>query len=372
MFELSLKNLTPAVIEEAARQYHENGFLVVTDTEAALLPRLEEVLTETLDGLGHGLGEVLDSSLPLYKFSETDRETLSQIDTSQDLQAKLVSLLEPVLLRILGPLVHVSRNFHAQFKGTDLVAPAVDHGGYPDDSKFLEPFGQYLIHQDFTGARLPTSPGGMTCWVPLTTGENWGLRLYPGSHRKGIVCHDWIPLEDERLNALGEPFDFPAHRGKALLFHSLILHSSVNPGDDRRVSIDVRFFPLCAYLPSAPWVLGDNPERDLVPVYGDGDTLAASRLEAQVYLGRDPQLGDVPEHSTLNWVNYINAIAKGDRDAALPHLERFTNPSVTGEGVDIYRDKYHAHPFHDLTMERARRAIAATKTLDETAPRLAS
>lgn len=370
MTELSLKNLSREQTDEAAEFYCENGFIVVCDTEDALLPRLEPVLSTTLGTLGYRLGGLLDGSIPLYAFTQEHRQALSQIDTSYALQRQLVELLEPVLLRIMGPLVHVSRNFHAQFKGTDLTAPAVERGGYPEGTKFLEPFGQYLLHQDFTGARLPTSPGGMTCWVPLTTGENWGLRLYPGSHRRGVLCNEWLQLDYERLGILGEPYDFPAERGRGLLFHSLLLHSSVNPGPARRVSIDVRFFPLCAYLPTVPWLLGNDPEAALVPVPGDGDTLAASRYEAQVYLGRETGLGDVDEHSVLNWAKYIEAVVKGDRDGALRHLERFVNPELTGEGCEIYRDKYHAHPMHAETMERARRALSGAGSLEY--PRLAS
>lgn len=362
MFELSLEDLSSDSLQQAAEFYSENGFVCVSGTEHVLLPELEAVLSDTLSDLGFDIKDVLSGALPLYEFGQDDRKTLSQIDTSVALQEKLVGLLQPVLLRILGPFVHVSRNFHAQFKGTDLVAPQVDHGGYPDDSKFLEPFGQYLLHQDFTGARLPTSPGGMTCWVPLTVGDNWGLRLYPGSHRRGLMCNDWVPLEHDNLGLLGEPFDFRAERGKALLFHSLILHSSVNPGPARRVSIDIRFFPLCGYLPSSPWVLSDTPEADLDPIEGDGETLRASRYEASVYLGRSPELDAPQELSVLNWIKYIEHVKNDDRDGALRWLENFTSTALTGEDYTIYRDKYHAHQMHPETTKRALQGLAGSAT----------
>ncbi len=357
MFELSLQDMSVSSLEQAAAFYAENGFVAVTDTDVDLLPILEGVLDQELASAGLNLPDILDGTTPLYSFSQEQRKALSQIDTSDQLQSQLVTLLEPVLLSLLGPLVHVSSNFHAQFKGADLVAPPVDHGGYPSDSTFLEPFGQYLLHQDFTGARLPTSPGGMTLWVPSTTGENWGLRLYPGSHRQGILCHDWIDLDDDRLSFLGEPIDILPERGRALLFHSLILHSSVSPGPSRRVSSDIRFFPLCGYLPSPIWVLGDDPEASLAEAEHQDEILAASRYETQVYLGRETGPLDLKDHSVLNWAAYVQAMRNGESDQAISLMQRFTNVGLTGETHETYVDKYLDYPMNSETMKRAGYAI---------------
>lgn len=357
MFELSLRDLSVANLEKAAAFYAQNGYLEITDTDHDLLPTVERVLDEELKSVGLELDSILDGTTPLFEFSQDQRKSLSQIDTTASLQSQLVTLLEPILLYLLGPLVHVSSNFHAQFKGADLEAPAVDHGGYPSDSTYLEPFGQYLLHQDFTGARLPTSPGGMTLWVPSTTGENWGLRVYPGSHRLGILCHDWIDLDDDRLDFLGEPIDILPRRGRALLFHSLILHSSVAPGPDRRVSSDIRFFPLCAYLPSKIWVLGDDPEAQFDNLDQQDEILAASRYEALVYLGRDTGLEEIADCSVLNWASYVEAVKKGEDDRAIQSLKRFTNLGLTGESHQTYVDKYHEYPMNMDTLKRAQFAI---------------
>lgn len=369
-FELSLADLGPQRLEEAASFYAANGYVAVRDVEESLITGLENVLQEVLEELDLDLAEVLDGSFPLSAFTQEQRERLSQIDSSPELQAWLVRILEPILLRLLGPVAHVSRNFHAQFKGGDMPAPEVNHGGYPTGTSYLEPFGQYLLHQDFTGANLPTSPSFITVWVPLTTGPHWGLRLYPGSHRRGILCNDWIQLDDERLEMLGTPLDFPAERGRVLIFHGLLMHSTANPGVSRRVSCDVRFFPLCGFLPSTPWVLGENPTAELQPADGDDETLRTARLETQVYLGRPTGLDELPEHSVLNWVRYIESLVAGDRDGALEHLERFTNPALTGETYDVYRKKYHHHELSTETMERARRALA--EPASSTHPHLAA
>jgi Phytanoyl-CoA dioxygenase (PhyH) len=358
LFELSLESLNAERLEAAARYYGGNGFLVLTDVESTFGARFEERLAGVLAEVGLDAREVIEGRVPLTAFSGEARERVSRIDTTPELAGWMLGVLEPLLLRLLGPILQVSSNFHAQFKGGDLVAPAVDHGGYPTGTQYLEPFGQYLLHQDFTGAKLPTSPSFVTLWVPLTTGPNWGLRLYPGSHRLGILCNDWIPLEDARLEMLGTPVDFAPQRGKALVFNAMLLHSSVHPGPSRRVSCDVRFFPLCGFLPTVPWILGDDPERDLRVLPGDNEILRMPRLEAQILLGRESDLEEVPEHSPLNWAKYVEAVRRGDLEGALPYLERFTNPALTGETWDVYRDKYHGQAISRTTLERAQRALA--------------
>jgi hypothetical protein len=358
LFELSLLDMNANSLERAAAFYARSGYLPLRDVEESVVPLFEKVLDDILTDLGFRLGEVLRGSIPLTAFSYEERKRLSQIDSSPQLQARALEILEPILLRLLGPLVHVSRDFHAQFKGGDLQAPTVGHGGYPTGTEYLEPFGQYLLHQDFTGASLPTSPSSITVWVPMTTGPHWGLRLYPGSHRRGILCNKWIPLDDERLQMLGEPVDFPATRGRALLFHGLLMHSTTNPGVSRRVSCDMRFFPLCGFLPTIPWLLGEDPPRFLQPIIGDEAILRAPRLETLVYLGQPPRLDGLSDHSVLNWVRYIERVVAEDRDGALEHLERFANAALTGEAVDVYRKKYHHHELRPETMARARQALA--------------
>lgn len=360
LFELSLQGLDGERLEAAARYYGEHGFLVLTDVESTFGARFEATLSGILAEVDLDVRDVIEGRVPLTDFSDEARKRVSRIDTSPELAEWMVGVLEPLLLRLLGPVVQVSTNFHAQFKGGDLVAPAVDHGGYPSGTQYLEPFGQYLLHQDFTGAKMPTSPSFVTLWVPLTTGPNWGLRLYPGSHRLGLLCNDWIPLEDARLEMLGEPVDFAPQRGKALVFNAMLLHSSVHPGPSRRVSCDVRFFPLCGFLPTVPWILGDDPERDLQALPQDNEILQMPRFETQVFLGRDPHLENLPEHSILNWATYIEAVHRGDLEGALAHLERLTNPALTGETWDVYRDKYHGRPISRTTLEMAARGVAAT------------
>ena len=137
--------------------------------------------------------------------------------------------------RLFGPLVHVSSNYHAQVKGGDVLR--VDRGG--GVGEYREVQGQYLIHQDFTGARIPTSPSQLTLWVAQNSSPDWTLRMYPGSHRNGLLNNQWVSLDDPWLAQFGTPVDVTAEEGLAVIFNSLLLHASSNPGPRRRVSCDI-------------------------------------------------------------------------------------------------------------------------------------
>ena len=176
----------------------------------------------------------------------------------------------------------------------------------------------------------------------------WNLRLYPGSHRRGLLCNRWLALDDERLAPLGEPIDVPARAGSAVLFNALMLHGTSNPGPLRRVSCDIRFFPFCGFLPSETHLLGEFPslalragsESAFSPI------LKAPLLEDQVFLGQKLQLGEVPSLSVLNWAKYLEHVVAGEPDEALPYLERFVNKDIGADPAHVYAAKFHNQPIH--------------------------
>jgi hypothetical protein len=332
--------MTSQGLDAAARHYEEHGYCLldgVDDVTALFRPLFAErlgIAESELDDLFHPDGGPIQ--LPLAV-----RQRLSRVDSTPELTRNLFAALEPLLLRLLGPFVHVSSTFHAQFKGGQ--APEVDHGGYKSD--YLEVQGQYLLHQDFTGARIPTSPSGVTLWVAQNTSPDWTLRIYPGSHRHGLICNRWLPLDDSRLGFLGAPMDIQARRGSAVVFNALILHGSSNPGPRRRVSCDIRFFPLCGFLPSEVHILGDPAlaRSRGSAVGGEGPTLRAPRLEGLAFLGRGAVEPDVPEHSILNWANYLQTYLNGDAERARAHLERFVNTTHGVDDVDAYTSKFYGY-----------------------------
>jgi hypothetical protein len=276
------------------------------------------------------------------------------VTTPPELRDALFAALRPVIARLLGPLVHISSTFHAQFKGGE-VKP-VDHGGYKND--FLEVQGQYLLHQDFTGASIPTSPTAITLWVPQNSCPDFNLRLYPGSHKVGLICESWLKLDDPRLAWLGKPIDVVAEHGTAVIFNSLLLHSSSNPGVRRRVSCDIRFFPLCAFLPSEVHVLDSRPMATIRRRLAEerGETLRAPLLEDLAFLGEGTITPGVPPLSIANWANYLSALFAGD-PGALAHFEAFVNREHGWDAAEKYTSKYHDRPVHAETLQVARRKI---------------
>jgi hypothetical protein len=314
------------------------------------------------------LERILEPDSPPVVLPEEIRKRMSRITSTPDLQQTLLGNLNEMLRRLIGPFVHVSSTFHGQFKGGD--AKPVDHGGYDPNAKYLEVQGQYLIHQDFAGAALPTSPCGVTLWTPLNSCPEWNLRLYPGSHRHGLLCQEWMKLEDPRLASFGEAIDVKAEAGTAVVFNALLLHSSSNPGFRRRVSCDIRFFPLCAFLPSEVHVLGSDPLAELRRglVRADGPTLREPFLEAAAFMGIQRDLEKTEKYSILNWSNFVRNTVDGHLDAALADLTRFVNVERGIDGVDAYM-KFHDRQLHASTLSGLRDRLRA---IDARAPEVAA
>lgn len=340
--QLDLGALDEKTLTAAATEYEERGFLLVKGAED-VAGHLAAQLAGRIGADGSTLDEMLDPDKPVV-FPRELRERLAKIDTSRELAVSLLETLEPLLRQLIGPLVHVSSSFHGQFKGG--VTTDVDHGGYAPKTDYMEVHGAYLLHQDFAGATIPTSPSAVTLWVPLNTCADWNLRVYPGSHRHGLLSSDWMRLDDPRLSSMGEPVDIQAERGTAVVFNAMLLHSTANPGPRRRVSADIRFFPLCAFLPSEVHLLGKNPLGTIRDRLAEvtTPTLRAPLLEDRVFLGGKASDGSVPQHSVLNWVGYIESVARGDGDGALSHLDRFANQEFDPSGPATYASRFHGRP----------------------------
>jgi hypothetical protein len=356
---IDLQQLDPQQLEIAAQHYAERGFILLSGLEEIVTAKFRPVLADRIGVNEHELAAVLDPTNSGVIFPPHVRERLGRIDTSRQLAQPLLEVLRPLLTRLIGPLVHVSSTFHAQFKGEGVQE--VDHGGYSKAADYLEVHGPYLLHQDFAGASIPTSPSAMTLWVAMNDCPYWNLRLYPGSHRRGLICNRWLALDDQRLAPLGEPIDIVARKGTAVVFNALMLHGTSNPGPLRRVSCDIRFFPLCGFLPSETHLLEASPanalreglDRAFSPV------LQAPLLEDQVFLGDEIQLEEVPPLSVLNWVKFLSEVVAGRKDEALEHLERFVNTDMGFDSITAYNAKFTDQPVCEATLSSARERVAS-------------
>ena len=349
--EFALSELLGDRLDAALQRYEEDGFITLRGVADAVTAQFHPILAERLQVDAATFHGMLDPDSPPLLLPVETRARLSRISTSPELAATLVQALQPFFLRALGPFVHVSSTFHGQFKGGEVAA--VDHGGY--GKEYLEVQGQYLLHQDFAGAAIPTSPSAVTLWVGMNTTPDWNLRLYPGSHRHGLLCNEWLRLDDPRLSPFGQPIDIQATAGKAVLFNALLLHSSSNPGPRRRISCDIRFFPLCGFLPSLPACLNATPGASLEAglVRAAGPTLRGPLLETLAFLGGALPEEAVPPYAIPNWAHYVARLVAGDPDGAVPWMRRFVNGELGVDPAESYLAKFHARPIQVAPLREA-------------------
>lgn len=361
---LSLLNFSEQELGDAARHYEERGFLLLDGAEQIATTLFHPILATILHLSDSELQALLDPKKASEIFPAETRRQLARIETPETVKVALLDHLKTVLNRLIGPISHVSSTFHAQFKGN--AAGSVDHGGYNQDKEYMELHGPYLLHQDFAGAAIPTSPSMVTLWTPLNTSPFWNLRLYPGSHRQGLLCNKWLDLNDSRLESLGPPVDIQAKEGTAVLFNSMMLHGTSNPGPQRRVSCDIRFFPLCGFLPSEPYLLDQNPLETIAGSLerAPGPVLQSPLLEDLAFLGKettgvDLPILDVSGYSVLNWVNYISMVQSVNPESAIPFLRAMVNERIGVDEPDVYISKFFPCPVRQDTLRNIRQKIGS-------------
>ena len=364
---LDVTRVEPDQLDEASRFFDEHGYIRLSGLQESVTPAFEDSLAETIGISRDDLQKLLDPRASSEIFDRSVRQRLSRIATSPQLvQALLSSSLAPVLRALIGPMVHVSSTYHGQFKGGALSDAAKDIAHYHNEgaADFMEVHGAYRIHQDFTGASLPTSPSGVTLWVALNRCPESTLRLFPGSHRLGMFCHKMWKADDPRLARLAQPVEIEAHAGTGVLFNALLFHGTGKLGALRRVSCDLRFFPLCGFLPSETHILEERPIDALhrQRARAVGPTLLAPLLEQLAFLGEGVAVDAPPVHSSLNWSNYVVELMGGRPDSALPHLLRFINTDLLEDPETVFTQKFHNRQIH---LDRLRSVRELTRSTAE-------
>ncbi len=346
-------------LEAAARAFEDDGYFLVSGLGSTFIDLFTPIIAERLQVGAAEMARILEPDSPAMVLPEETRQRMSRIDTPPPLAEALVQHLAPILERLTGPFQQVSSNFHGQFKGGDTTT--TNYGGYHGDTKYLEVHRPYLIHQDFTAGSIPTSPAGLTLWTPLNLCPDWTLRLWPGSHLHGMLCRKFPALDDPKLSAFRPHFDVQARPGTAAIFNAMLMHATSNPGPRRRLSCDIRFFPLTGFVPSKPRVIAKKPLKAIREALerGDGPTLQAPLREALAFLGQGRVDAAVPPLSILNWANYVTALLQDGAEAALPHLVRFVNTRLGWEPPEAYLQPLHNRPVHAQTLTALRAELAA-------------
>lgn len=111
----------------------------------------------------------------------------------------------------------------------------------------------------------------LTTWIPLheVTAEGSPMRFVPGSHRAGLLevsqsTGDALP---DTVGAEHQWVAAPCGPGDALMFHSLMVHSTLTPSDSRnRFSVDFRYqrrdAPMASSALLAPYVCSEDMDGD--------------------------------------------------------------------------------------------------------------
>ena len=360
--EFDLRNLTAESLKSLAGHYHQSGFVVLTGMEE-ITELFPQVLAEAT-GLQKAEMENLLDPENSGLLSLDLRGRLAKVNTTPALAQSLLKRMKPILLQLLGPIIHVSSTFHAQFKGKGVGQ--IDYPGFHAETEYVEIHGPHLLHQDFPAAILPISPSMITLWVALNTTTSWKLRLYPGSHHTGIVCNKFLEPDDHKLQYFQREVDITARRGSAILFNGMTLHGTGDAGPGRRASCDIRFFPLTGFLPSEPHLLDPNPFAFLIQKFRDekDSTLLAPLYQDLVFLGKtnlpEKVMRDMKDepYSHLHWIPYLTATIQGNHEEASHFLQKLVNREIGIDDPFYVVKKYRDHTIHAQTLRIVREKIA--------------
>lgn len=326
----------PENYDKILDHYSRNGYAVLTEVDPRLARTLRGVITKMTGLTESQIVHACESEDEIAMTPEM-RSILARPLVTTDLQEPLREIFGEFVLKLLGPIVHISRDFHPQIKrGTSGVILK----GYSGDG--LEVQAAYGFHTDFTAGRVMTSPSATVFWVPLNTCDQNGLRLYRRTHQKGLLTKRWLPPTTPGLDRVGERVEMTAKEGQVLIFNFTVFHGTGIGGPRTRISADLRFFPFCGILDNPPYVLRKNPiewiRRRLEEV--DNDTLRAPLLETLAYLGQPINWPVIERYSLLNWARLIECDLHGDEEGSREALAQFANTDLGFDPFDAYYEVY--------------------------------
>lgn len=338
--------LTSANLDTIVAGFQRDGVVVLTDVDHGPLDILTRMLSEQsglpadqIRAAGHDGGVEIGPEV---------RAKLARGYMTPELRDASHAVFGGLLQRIIGPIVHTSQTFHYQLKVRS-QQDVILHGYHGDGREVQSLYG---IHNEFTAARVLTSPSAVVCWVPLNTFDGKALYFYPGTHRLGMLANRWLPRHDqcEGIERVGPVVEYQPKLGEVVIFNFLVLHGSgaavpteyPSGPQPTRISCDLRFFPLAGILDSEASVLRPDPVawmREQARVLSD-DLLRAPLWESLAYLGEPIDWPALPEHSVAHWARFVEGLVKGDaaeREDAIRHL---ANTAIGFDTIEPYLERF--------------------------------
>lgn len=338
--------LTSANLDAIVAGFQRDGVVVLTDVDRGPLDVLTRMLSEQ-SGLAveqiRAAGQ--DGGIEI---GDDVRAKLARGSMTPELRDASHAVFGGLLQRLIGPIVHTSQTFHYQLKERS-QQDVILHGYHGDGREVQSLYG---IHNEFTAARVVTSPSAVVCWVPLNTFDGKALYFYPGTHRLGMLANRWLPRHDqcEGIERVGPVVEYQPRLGEVVIFNFLVLHGSgaalptTYPSGPQptRISCDLRFFPFMGLLDSEAALLRPDPVpwmHEQVRGLSD-DLLRAPLWESLAYLGEPIDWPALPEHSVAHWGRFVQGLVTGDaalRDDAIRHL---ANTTVGFDTIEPYLERF--------------------------------
>lgn len=332
-------------LDEAVERFQRDGLVILTDVDDRPAEMLTGMLAE-LSGLSPGeirtAGERGD-----IEITAEMRQKLARGHMTPELAAACHEALGDLLVRLVGPIIHTSKTFHYQMKRRSTSQVMLK--GYSGEGKEVQAL--YGLHNEFTAARIITSPSAVVCWVPLNDYDAPAIHFYPGSHRLGLLANRWLSSQIEDVARIGPTLEYRPRRGDLVIFHFLTMHGSGAATDDPlpdvegdpvRISCDLRFFPFCGVLDSEATSLRPDPvawirEREAGL---EDDLLLGPLFETLAYCGLAIDWPDLPEGSVAHWARFVEGVVRGNEAQRRDAIEGLVNTEVGFDALDSYLERF--------------------------------
>lgn len=333
-------------LDQIVAGFQRDGVVVLTDVDQGPLDILTRMLSEQTGLSGEQIRAAgQDGSVEV---TAEMRQKLARGIVTPELRDASLAVFGDLLTSLIGPIIHSSQTFHYQLKPR-AQRETILSGAHADGREVQALYG---IHNEFTAARVLTSPSAVVCWIPLNTFDGKALYFYPGTHRLGLLANRWLPRHDqcEGIERVGRVVEYTPKLGEVVIFNFLVFHGSGSavlgePQDGpqpTRISCDLRFFPFMGILDSKAQLMRPDPVgwmRDRIAGTTD-DLLQGPLFEGLAYLGESIDWPSLPQHSVAHWARFVEGLMKGDEALKRDAVSGLVNTTVGFDPLDSYLERF--------------------------------